>query len=148
MHIARGDLYFVLPSSLTLMTSPLTCSSIARRLCVPYVDPKGLLTCRLIALDKCPGVRPIGICETARRVISKAVLSVAKANLQEAAGSIQLCAGQIAAEVHVVREAFSNDYVDAVLFVDASNAFNLLNRDATLHDIEHLCLALSTSSIL
>ena len=52
---------------------------LARRLCVSFVDPKGLsglLACRLIALDKCRGVRPIGICETAKRIISKAVLSV------------------------------------------------------------------------
>jgi hypothetical protein len=87
---------------------------LARRLCVSFVDPRGLsclLACRLIALDKCPGVRPIGICETARRIISKAVLSVAKADLQEAAGSLQLCAGQIAgieAAVHAMKEAFLN----------------------------------------
>ena len=29
---------------------------LARRLCTTFVDP--------IALDKCPGIRPIGICET------------------------------------------------------------------------------------
>ena len=69
---------------------------VARRLCTSFVDPKGLsalLACRLIALDKCPGVRPIGICETARRIISKAVLQVTRADLQDAAGSLQLCAG-------------------------------------------------------
>ena len=45
------------------------CESIvatAKRLCTCYVDPSGLsafVVCRLIALDKCPGVRPIGIGE-------------------------------------------------------------------------------------
>ena len=66
---------------------------LARRLCTSFVDPKGLsslLACRLIALDKCPGVRPIGICETTRRIISKAVLSVVKDDLQDTAGSLQL----------------------------------------------------------
>ena len=109
---------------------------LARRLCVSSLDPKGLsslLACRLIALDKCPGVRPIGICETARRII---VLSVAKADLQEAAGSLQLCAGQIAGIEAAVHAAFSNDDVDAVLLVDASNAFNSLNRDVALHNIQ------------
>ena len=35
----------------------------ARRICTKYVDPEGLpsfTACRLIALDKNPGVRPIG----------------------------------------------------------------------------------------
>ena len=39
-------------------------ASLARRLCTDYVDPAGLTAftaCRLIALDKCPGVRPIGV---------------------------------------------------------------------------------------
>lgn len=123
---------------------------LARRLCVSFVDPKGLsslLACRLIALDKCPGVRPIGICETARRIISKAVLSVVKGDLQEAAGSLQLCAGQISgieAAVHAMKEAFLNDDTEAVLLVDASNAFNSLNREAALHNIQHLCPTLST----
>ena len=74
-------------------------AQVTRRLCTSFVDPRGLsalLACRLIALDKRPGVRHIGVCETARRIISKAVLHVARADLQDAAGSLQLCAGQMA----------------------------------------------------
>ena len=125
-------------------------AQVARRLCTSFVDPEGLsalLACRLIALDKCPGVRPIGICETARRIISKAVLQVTRTDLQDAAGSLQLCAGQIAgieAAVHSMKEAFSSEGTEAVLLVDASNAFNALNRDAALHNIRHLCPVLST----
>ena len=51
----------------------------ARRLCTTYLSPTILasfLSCRLIALDKCPGVRPIGVCEVARRIIAKAALSI------------------------------------------------------------------------
>ena len=47
---------------------------LARRLYTSNVNPDGLsppLVCRLIALDKCPGVRPIGICNTARRILAK-----------------------------------------------------------------------------
>ena len=112
-----------------------------------YKGLSALLACRLIALDKCPGVRPIGICETARRIISKAVPQVTRANLQEAAGSLQLCAGQIAgieAAVHAMKEAFLKEETEAVLLVDASNAFNSLNREAALHNIRHLCPILST----
>ena len=125
-------------------------AQVTRRLCTSLVDPRGLsalLACRLIALDKCPGVRPIGVCETARRIISKAVLHVARADLQDAAGSLQLCAGQIAgieAAVHAMREAFLKEETEAVLLVDASNAFNSLNRNAALHNIRYLCPTLST----
>ena len=47
-----------------------------------------------------------------------------------AAGSIQLCAGQLAcieAGVHAVRTMFQKDDIEAVLLIDASNAFNTLN---------------------
>ena len=70
-----------------------------------------------------------------------------KGDLQEAAGSLQLCAGQISgieAAVHAMKEAFLNDETEAVLLVDASNAFNSLNREAALHNIQHLCPTLST----
>ena len=49
-------------------------ASVARRICSSYVHPTSiapLLACRLIALDKHPGVRPIGIGDTARRIIAK-----------------------------------------------------------------------------
>ena len=52
------------------------CASVARRICSSYVDPtsiKPLLACRLIALDKHPGVRPIGIGNTARRIIATSI---------------------------------------------------------------------------
>ena len=41
-------------------------AGLARRLCTEYVDPAGLTAftaCHLIALDKCPGVRPVGVGE-------------------------------------------------------------------------------------
>ena len=39
---------------------------------------------------------------------------------------------------------FARDDTDAVLLVDADNAFNRLNRKAALHNIGVLCPALST----
>ena len=70
---------------------------LARRLCSEFVSPDGLtafIGCRLIALNKNPGVRPIEIGEIPRRIVGKAVLSVVGGDIQEAAGSIQLCSGQ------------------------------------------------------
>lgn len=87
-----------------------TLAAVARRLSTSFVDPKGLsafVACRLIALDKCPGVRPIGIGETARRIIGKAIASTLKEDIQDAAGPLQVCAGHISgceAAVHAMRE--------------------------------------------
>jgi len=75
------------------------CASVARRICSPYANPTliaPLLACRLIALDKDPGVRPIGIGDTARRIIAKALLALVGPDIQEASGCQQMCGGQIA----------------------------------------------------
>ena len=61
---------------------------IARKIATTYVDPAGLSSftaCRLIALDKMPGVRPIGIGEVPRRIVSKAILSVIQDEIKEIA---------------------------------------------------------------
>ena len=123
---------------------------LARRICTTYVDPQGLaplLASRLIALDKCPGVRPIGVGETVRRIISKAILSIIGPDIQETAGAVQLCAGHEAgceAAVHAMRKIFLEDETEAILQIDATNAFNSLNRQATLHNIRGLCPPFAT----
>ena len=66
----------------------------------------------------------IGIGDTARRII-------ARPDVQDTSGCLQLCGGQISgieAAVHVVRTAFESEENEAVHLVDASNAFNSLNR--------------------
>ena len=84
-------------------------ASVARRLCTSFMDPAGivgLVASRLIALDKHPGVCPIGVGEVVRRIISRAILSVVKLDILEAACYSQLCAGQDAgneATVHAMR---------------------------------------------
>ena len=101
-----------------------------------------MVACHLIALNKCPGVHPIGVGEVVRQIIAKAVLSIVKLDVLEAAGSLQLCAGQDAgneAAVHAMRAIFCDDSTEAVLLVDASNAFNCLNRQVALHNIQTLC---------
>ena len=71
----------------------------ARRLATEYVDPVGLeafLANRGIPLDKCPGLRPVGVGEILRRIIGKAVLGVISVDVQAAVGPLQLCAGHSA----------------------------------------------------
>ena len=70
-----------------------------------------------------------------------------KCDVQEVAGSLQLCAGQIAgteAAVHAVRSSFDSENCEALLLVDASNAFNSLNRQTALRNIRKQCPPLAT----
>ena len=128
------------------------CNALAaftRRICSTFTDPSGLaafIACRLIPLNKNPGVRPIGICETARRIVGKAVLKVTKEDIQDAVGPLQLCAGHDAgceAAIHAMRKIFDDEETEGVLLVDAKNAFNSLNRSAALHNCQVLCPSLA-----
>ena len=68
-------------------------AAVARRISTTYVDPEGLgafTACRLCPLDKCPGVRPIGISEVPRRIIGKAVMMVIGDDVRNSVGSLQL----------------------------------------------------------
>ena len=117
----------------------------ARQLCTIYLSPillSPFLFCRLIALDKYPGVHPIGVGKVARRIVAKAALCILRDDIQAVAGLRQLCAGQIVgveATVCAVRSSFDLDDTEGVLLVDASNAFNSLNHAAALQNIHQLC---------
>ena len=53
-----------------------------------------------------------------------------------------MCGGQISgieAAVHVARSAFELEENEAILLVDATNAFNALNCQVALHNIRRLC---------
>ena len=56
----------------------------------------------MIALDKCPGVHPIGISEVARRIIGKAIVRTISNEIQNATGSLQTCAAGCEATVHAM----------------------------------------------
>ena len=125
-------------------------ASVAIRISTSYVHPSSiapLLACRLIALDKHPGVRPIGIGDTARRIIANAVLSITQPDIQDTSGCQQMCGGQISgieAAVHAARQAFDSAECEATLLIDATNAFNSLNRQVALHNIRRLCPPIAT----
>ena len=124
-------------------------AAVGRRLCSEFVDPaplQPLLACRLIPIDKRPGVRPIGICEVLRRVLGQAIMTVIKDDVLEATGPLQLCGGHeggCEAAVQAMRTVFANPTTDAIIFVDASNAFNNLNRKVALYNIQFICPAAS-----
>ena len=88
---------------------------------------KVFLACRLIPLDKNPGLRPIGVREVLRRIAGKAVMKVVKEDIKKAAGCLQLCAGQEAgceAAIHAVHKIFESNKTEAILILDAENVFN------------------------
>ncbi|XP_066925277.1 uncharacterized protein [Clytia hemisphaerica] len=120
-------------------------------LCRTHLDPlseerniEAYLACRLVPLDKSPGVRPIGIGEVLRRIFGKTLIRVIKKDIMKAAGSLQVCAEQQAGSEAAMDEIFAEEGTDTILLVDASNAFNTLKRDAFLLNIKLLCPALST----
>ena len=71
---------------------------------------EGYVANRLVALDKNPGVRPIGIGEVFRRITGKAIARALREEIREAAGALQVCAGLeggCEAAVHAMCEAYA-----------------------------------------
>ena len=122
---------------------------LSRNLASKFVDPfsiEALITCRLISLNKNRGVRPIGIGEMLRRVMGKAINWILLEEIQEAAGSLQTATGLKAgaeAAIHAMRTIFEDPATEGVILVDASNAFNSLNRRVALHNIQISCPSFS-----
>ena len=87
-------------------------------------------------------MRPIGVGEVPRRIIAKAILSLFRLDIQDAAGPLQVCAGQdggCEAAIHAMRQFFAEPEVQGALIVDASNAFNTINRQSALQNIKSIC---------
>ena len=130
------------------------CHAIAlmtRQLCIENItDPESLealLACRLIPLDKCPGIRPIGIGEVLRRIMGKAVMSILRPDVLKSTGYQQMCAGQEAGcevAIHAVRDLYDLDSTHGFIQIDASNAFNSINRNVLLHNIKIICPQIAT----
>ena len=59
----------------------------------PWAAYCALIACRLVALDKRPGVPPVGIGETLHRALAKLVMREAGDQAKTACGNLQLCAG-------------------------------------------------------
>ena len=88
----------------------------AKRLCTTYIDPvsiEALLACCLIPLDQGDGsVRPTGVGEVIWSIIAKCVVQIAKTEIIQATGSMQVCAGQKSgseAAIHAMSEIFHGE---------------------------------------
>ena len=111
-------------------------AKLARILATQHIDPvylESYVCSRLIPLNKNPGIRPIGVGEVLRRIIGKSLSWTLKPDIQDAAGCLQVSSGVKSgseAAIHFMREAFDTTAAEAVILVDATNAFNSLNRAA------------------
>ena len=77
-----------------------------------------------------------------RRIIGKSIIRVIKPDILESGGSLQLCTGLPSgceAAVHAMKDIFEEEETDGLLLVNASNAFNSLNRETLLHNIKYIC---------
>ena len=125
-------------------------TSFTRKLCLEKFDASSLeasLACRLIPLNKNPGLRPIGVGETLRRIVGKVVVSSTRNDIIDSVGSLQVCAGHKAgceALIHAVNNIFQDEQTKAVLIVDAINPFNAVNRKVFLHNINIISPSMAT----
>lgn len=80
-------------------------------------------------------LRPVGIGKVTRRIIGTSIAKTIGKEIREAAGPLQTCAGHLSgceAAVHAMHEVFDEQKTEGVILVDATNAFNRLNRQTAL----------------
>ena len=93
---------------------------------------------RLIALDKQPGIRPVGVGETWRRLMAKCLLKVARMEAKTACGTTQLVGGLeagIEGDIHAMGLLWEDHRKEedwGFLLIDTRNTFNEENRTAML----------------
>ena len=123
-----------------------TVAKTAARLATEEQDPTSLQAynpCRLIPLDKCPGVCLIGVGELLRRIIGRTIVFCVQTDLKQLGGSQQFCMGQRCGRKHAIHSLRANfDENEAGLLIDATSVFNLRNRKLALENIKISCPAL------
>ena len=126
-------------------------ATLATKMCnqiLQWSKMRALVSGRLVALDKCPGVRPIGIGECLGRIICKSVAEFTKIDLEETCLTDQLACGLkggVDGEIHTLSDVFDDTKEDGwgTLFMNASNVFNSLNRETALWNARILWLRCS-----
>ena len=79
--------------------------------------------------------------------MTKALTQNFRGETQNATGPMQTCGGArsgVEAAVHTMPGLLDDSTTECILFVDADNAFNRLNRQASLHNISFICPEIST----
>ena len=98
----------------------------------------------LIALEKCLGVRTIGISEIWRRLLAKCVLKVSSAEAKDACCNAQLYTSlkpRIEVTAHAAHTLFverDDEEEYGFLIVDAANTFNAGNCSSCLWTVRYI----------
>lgn len=124
-------------------------ASLIRKVCSVEVKDSSLaplLASRLVPLNKNPGLRPIGVGEVLRRIMGKVVMAAFSEDVVRGSSDAQMCGRSSGSEaaIHAMRRMYSNDSTEAVILVDAANAFNNINREALIHNIKYACPEIAT----
>ena len=120
----------------------------AKRMATSIITPDDFIAyngCRLVALDKCPGVRPIGIGELWHRITGRIIVDCVRQDLTSLGGNMQLCLGQkygIEHSIQSLRRSSDDPKNEAILLIDVKKAFNVLNRRTALENVKALCPSL------
>ena len=103
-----------------------------------------MLAVRLIAINKNPGIRPIGIGESMRRIITKCLSWEAKDHIKAATGPLQTSG--LPGAVEACYASLDKSYKEgkAILLIDATNAYNNMSRTEALRTTHELCPELYT----
>ena len=91
----------------------------------------------------------MGVGENLRRLILRVIGMTTKEEVTEGAGSAQVCAGHSSAceaAAHSVQDRFERPETEVLLLVDASNAFNRMNRAQALRNVRELAPTLGTAA--
>ncbi len=70
------------------------------------------------------------------------MINILQEDIQRSVGTLQTCSGVesgIEAAVHSMKITFNQEGSEGMLLVDATNAFNTLNRAVALHNIKEIC---------
>ena len=109
----------------------------------PWAAYRELLNGRMIVLDKQPGIRPVGVGETWRRLMAKGLLWVTGPEAKDACGTLQLAIGVEAGTegaIHAMYFLWGEHSLEedwGFLLIDARNAFNEEKWTAMLWAVRH-----------
>ena len=85
--------------------------------------------------DKNPALQPIGLGKVLRRIVGKVIVSTLRDDITTSVAPLQVWAGQESgceAAVHAMSKMYKEERTEAVLLVDAENAFNSKQKGFSL----------------